>query len=426
MTLEKNYKGEISMAIITKIVNGKKYLIEATYIGVEKGKQKYKYKSLGHLDEAGNFIPSKKMRGKKIEDFPAEIQQVTTTTTKIRVVEKRNNEPIEPEIVDEAQNEKNEATEEINSKTFSKVWQGTATNELAKITTSKNVPVDSFRNVVKIKNGDFELSLENFSQITGVRTSTHKLLDILMMTYSDTGKKEVAISLDDFMKLRGLKDKKTSEEQVKEDLATIYRASISFKQKEGNKTVSYDDVRIIQDKGQGLKNGMIRATFGDKFFNAMQNYHVMPMPPVFLAINDRHNPNAYHLGRRIALHKNMNYGKPNENLISIETLLEACPNLETHEEEIKERNYKYREKIIEPFERDMNALEETGIFTWEYCHSNAMPLTDEEIKNLNYKTFKNLLIKITWHTYPLREIKLKENKPKTRKTKKKINQSEQN
>ena len=311
--------------------------------------------------------------------------------------------------------------EEISDKIFSKVWQGTGSNEFVKIITSKNTPVDPFKNTITIKKGDFELVIESSNPNTIVRTSTHKLLDILMLTYLETREKEVTISIQDFMKLRGLKDRKTAEEQVKEDLATLYSLSVSFRQKEEKKIVAYDDIRIIQGKGQALKNGIIRVKFGDDFFNAMQSYHIMPMPPAFLALNDRHNPNSYHLGRKIALHKNMNYWKANADLISINTLLEACPNLRTHEEVHKEGNYKYKEKIIAPFERDMNALEETGIFTWEYCHSNGMPLSNEELE-MNYEIFKKLLVKITWHIYPAREIKTKEKKPKarSRKTNKQI------
>ena len=309
--------------------------------------------------------------------------------------------------------------EEISDKVFSvKVWQGTATNELVKIITSKNALVDPFKKTITIKKGDFELVIENSNPNTVIRTSTHKLLDILMLTYSETREKEVTISIQDFMKLRGLKDRKTAETQVKEDLATLYNLSASFRQKEGKKIVAYNDIRIIQGKGQALKNGIIRVKFGDDFFYAIQSYHIMPMPPAFLALNDRHNPNSYHLGRRIALHKNMNYGKPNEDLIRIDTLLEACPNLKTHEEVYKNGGRHYNDKIIEPFERDMDALEATEIFTWEYCHSNAVPLTNKELENLNYEIFKNLLVKITWHIYPLREIKAKESKTTKRKTKK--------
>ena len=54
--------------------------------------------------------------------------------------------------------------------------------------------------------------------------------------------------------------------------------------------------------------------------------------------------------------------------------------------------------IIEPFERDMDALDEA--FTWEYCRSKGAPLTDEELTNMSYEIFKELLVKITWRAYP--------------------------
>ena len=82
------------MAIITRIVNGKKYLYEETYIGIKDGKQKYKSKCLGHLDEDGNLIPSKKNRRKAMKNAPAELV-LKTTTTKVIVRPK----PIEPEIM---------------------------------------------------------------------------------------------------------------------------------------------------------------------------------------------------------------------------------------------------------------------------------------------------------------------------------------
>ena len=54
--------------------------------------------------------------------------------------------------------------------------------------------------------------------------------------------------------------------------------------------------------------------------------------------------------------------------------------------------------IIEPFERDLDALEET--LSWTYCHSNNTPLTDEELATLSYDVFKDLLIHTEWKDYP--------------------------
>ncbi len=298
---------------------------------------------------------------------------------------------------------------------FLKIWQGTGTNELIKITTSKKTPVNLLSDKVEIKKGEFEVALENFSKKSGVRTSTHKLLDIFMLKYAETGKKGISIPIQDFMELRGLKDRKSAEEQVKEDLDVLFSASLSFKQTEGKgkkkKTTAYMDARIIQDKGQALKRGIIQVTFGDKFFEAMQNYCIMPMPPAFLALNDKYTPNAYHLGRRIALHKNMNYGKDNADLISVETLLDACPNLADYEEVYKNGKQSYKQKIIEPFIRDMDAVESTNILSWEFCYSGGIPLNEAEREGLNYEIFKNLYVKITWKYYPPRAIQEKEATP---------------
>ena len=62
-------------------------------------------------------------------------------------------------------------------------------------------------------------------------------------------------------------------------------------------------------------------------------------------------------------------------------------------------------RIIEPFERDMDALEDT--LTWTYCHSNNTPLTDEELSSMSYDTFISLLIKIDWKQYPDQTARLK-------------------
>ena len=85
------------MAIIKRKRGNVIYVYEKEYVKVKDGKRQYKEKVIGHLDETGNFIPSRKMRGKKPEDFPAEIQKVTTTTTKIRVVEKKESDSREKE-----------------------------------------------------------------------------------------------------------------------------------------------------------------------------------------------------------------------------------------------------------------------------------------------------------------------------------------
>ncbi len=92
----------------------------------------------------------------------------------------------------------------------------------------------------------------------------------------------------------------------------------------------------------------------------------------------------------------MNMGKTNENMISVETLLAAAPGLPRYED-IAHRG-KIGRDLIEPFEKDMTALDE--VLAWEYCHSNGKPLSDEELSSFDYSIFSQCLIHVIWRSYP--------------------------
>ena len=71
------------MAIINRKRGNVTYVYEITYTGIEDGVRKYKAKCLGHLDESGNLIPSKKsLPDDKINKVPTEEEE-----TKIEFME---------------------------------------------------------------------------------------------------------------------------------------------------------------------------------------------------------------------------------------------------------------------------------------------------------------------------------------------------
>ena len=78
------------MAIITKNVNGRKYLIEVIYTGYKNGKRKYKSKSLGRIDEKGELIPSRKNWSLAVRRAPAELV-VKVTEKRYIIRQKREN-----------------------------------------------------------------------------------------------------------------------------------------------------------------------------------------------------------------------------------------------------------------------------------------------------------------------------------------------
>lgn len=291
-------------------------------------------------------------------------------------------------------------TGEREKSTFSTIRQGTATNALTKIkpSTKRNTIIDTITGTATITQGNLSITIPDFTKLTGFRTSTYQLLDALTVALTETGAKSpvVALSLEEYMKKRGLKDKKEARKQAKDDLETLFNATISFKEKrKKGQEQDFHDIRIIDSKG--IRKGIITVTFGTAFYNILLGYPIMPYPAQLWELNSKRNPNSFYLLRKIAEHKNMNVGKKNEDIIAVKTLLAVAPYLPSYEE-VMNTDRAISRRIIEPFERDMDALEDT--LTWTYCHSNNTPLTDEELSSMSYDTFISLLIKIDWKQYP--------------------------
>jgi len=283
---------------------------------------------------------------------------------------------------------------------FSTVRQGNATNALTKLRAveGKTATLDPITGTATITKGNFTLSIPNYSELSGLKTSTHQLLDAITIALTETGAKSptVTITLSEYMKRRGLKDRKEAKNQVKADLEVLRQASITGEEKQGKNTKSYSFVNIA-DSGEVKRNGDIVFTFGSTFFQMLLSYAVMPYPTQLQTVSNKTNPNSYYFLRKITEHKNMNIGKKNEDLIAVKTLLAATPFIPSYEEVMSE-NKRVTDRIITPLERDMEALEAT--LKWHYCHSNNAPLTDKELQELSYSTFERLLVKINWAAYP--------------------------
>ena len=293
--------------------------------------------------------------------------------------------------------------------TFSTIRQGTATNALTKIkaTIGGNTAIDSITGEGTIKQGPITVTLPKFESLGGLKTSTYKLLDALTVAFTESGAKSptVTISLDEYMRKCGLKDKKEARKQAKADLETLRVAAVSFTEnvKKGEPKGYY---KMNISGGAGIsRSGIITFTYSADFFSLMLGYPIMPYPQQLWTLNSKRNPNSYYLLRKIAEHKNMNAGKKNEDIISVKTLLAAAPFIPSFAAVMKSDRH-IDTRIIAPFERDMDALEQT--LTWEYCHKNNTPLKENELdsKQMPFSIFQTLLVHITWRYYPDQNARL--------------------
>ena len=182
--------------------------------------------------------------------------------------------------------------------------------------------------------------------------------------------------------------------------------------KKGEKEKNYKDVRILESKG--INTGIIEISFGNTFFELLRRSPIMPYSNQTFITNDKRNPNSYFLLRKIEEYKNINATNPKANngdIIAVKTLLKAAPYIPSYEEVMSSNRNLNR--IVEAFERDMNALND--VLLWEYCHSKGTTLTDKELYDFNYYTFVDCLIKITWKDYP--ENRVEERAEKKKKSK---------
>lgn len=281
---------------------------------------------------------------------------------------------------------------------FRTIRQGQATNALTKISTSRNkqIEVDSITGLATIQRGGLTVNIADYVR-KGIKlkASTHRLFDALTVRFTESGAKSSSIHLPikEYMALCGLNDEKEARNQVKEDLEALYSLTISFKGK-GKSALDFVDFRLCDYKG--IVNGTIIFNFSEPFYGILKQYPIMRLPTSYFKIKAKRNPNSTYFLRKISELKNMNCTGTNEDIISVQTLLDSTGELPRYEDIASKGQIDQR--IIKPFERDLDALSDT--IKWEYCHSKGVPLTDTELASMDYALFSSLLIKIEWVEYP--------------------------
>lgn len=139
-----------------------------------------------------------------------------------------------------------------------------------------------------------------------------------------------------------------------------------------------------------ILRGNINFNFSKDMARYLTNAYIMKYPTELLKVDER-NSNLYPLGRKLLLHYSMgnNRKKGTSNIISVKLLLEVCPGIPTYTEVFK-LNRSIDQRIKIPFEKALDSLK---FIKWEYSNSKRVPLTEEQILSIDYKTFEKLYIK---------------------------------
>lgn len=294
---------------------------------------------------------------------------------------------------------------------FSPMLQGTATNTLTKTSTKKSPPqVDAVTGLATIQGSDgFTLFIEGYNQLEGgLRVSTHKLLDLCTLNLTQQndyrGKSAphtlVSIALDDYMEALAIPHTKASKDKarrrVKEDLETLF--SISLEWSEPVKGEQHDFAKTRICTSVGIRRGRIEIDFTPAFTQYLTHSYVMQYPRAILQISEKFT-NSYHLGRKLLLHHSItnNQRKGTNGIISVKSLLDNAPELPSFEQ-VRQSDRAYSRRIIEPFERDMNAMD--SFLHWSYCNAKGAPMTEEQLQNFSYDVFISCYVQFEVDDFP--------------------------
>lgn len=224
------------------------------------------------------------------------------------------------------------------------------------------------------RNSVFELTIENYIELEEylskelfinqkANQSAGKLLDCLMIKSAEEGFRSplVILPLREYGEQIDKTDMKELRKKVRADLAVLKRVKISDSPKR-RKNGEFINVYLFGGI-EGIKNGKIIFKFNIDFFNifAMQQSFLY-MPIEALQSSERTNPHTYLLYKKIISHKRINVGKPRENIIKVRELYDYCITLPRYET-IKSKGGQVDQRIITPFERDLDIIKE---FSWEY------------------------------------------------------------
>lgn len=275
------------------------------------------------------------------------------------------------------------------------------------------------------------IELSNFDALN-INDSARKLFHILankltkQVPYLATAEqilkgRRVSLSWNEYMSFCGLTDRKEARKKMIKGFEALYNMSLEWDEKSkiidpetGKRKYrkTHWKTRLIDKQGieEAITDGGITVYFTVDIAQYLSQAYIMQINLQALAIDTNKFRHAYSLAIKLYAHYYQNAGKYKHVRISVESLLKACPEM-PRPEEVKDRHY--IRNILNPFEENMNALQEAGIIEeWHYCNSGGEALTDEQLRDYDFNDWLHWLVEYTLPADCPEPPKPKPHKPK--------------
>jgi hypothetical protein len=196
----------------------------------------------------------------------------------------------------------------------------------------------------------------------------------------------VTVSLSEYMRLTGTKDEKTARTAIKNACERLTRVMFSVKVQN----------RIIQGyyftKWEYKRGGQIKLFFSTDFIKYCANTSPAYFHRSLYLVNGNNNPYAINIYFKLWQHFMQMRGKTGGGRLLVENIISSVPDIPTYEE-VMEGNRVVHQRIIRPFERDMEALVELGaVLSWHYSNEAKERVTSEQVAGMDYEEWRGLYV----------------------------------
>ena len=267
---------------------------------------------------------------------------------------------------------------------------------------------DPITNRTSIHLGTGTIHIENFDANKDYfKLRVLKMLDLLILLVGKKNQYElseeeavnclVEFSIKQYAKLLGkskpasISTKKNVRRIIEEALSLLNDLSISTKEKRGAHHVVFNDIKFIEEFK--CENGIYTVQLTEKFVRYLITSYVSNFPLEVFKIDER-SKNVYSLAKKLVYHqsnKNNRRKKTNE-IISVEALLNVCPQIPPIEE-VRLKKCGWRSRIEESLTNSLDKLIDDKILvSWEYCNPNCEPLSDEQLEMNSFFEFQKFRI----------------------------------
>ncbi len=246
---------------------------------------------------------------------------------------------------------------------------------------------------------------------------TDKVHNLALIKFVQSHNDTIVITLAEYMKATGLKDRKTAREQLAHSIHNLVglkvsRNNLSELSQKQRKYEPFTHDMVIYINGDYTR-GKGKIIFNPTFTEALENTtSAMIYPKTLFQLKGT----AYYLLNALLYNKQVNYrnSESKQNRMKFRSILKRCPNLPTWKD-VQKGNRNYGDRIIKPLKKAINELSDEISCSFIDAEGKTQPSID----NLPIDNFLNCDLVVTnWKNLNIEQLNKMKKKKKSNNKKK--------